>query len=204
MGEAVIKSTSPSVRAFVLGGSAGAVEALGSILASLPATFRTPVVAVIHVPARPASRLPLVLREHCALEVREADDKEPLSPGTVYVAPAGYHLLLERGPSLALSVDVPVSFSRPSIDVLLESAAHALGPDVCGVILSGANSDGAEGLRAIRDAGGVALVQDPDEALLATMPAAALRRCPDAEVLGVAALGRRLCELGHVDSRGAA
>lgn len=204
MAAAPAKSTSSSVSAFVVGGSAGAVEALGAILGGLPPSFRAPIVVVIHVPARAPSALPFVLQQSCRLEVREADDKEPLSPGTVHVAPPGYHLLIERGSSLALSVDAPVAFSRPSIDVLLDSAALALGPGVCGVILSGANHDGAEGLRAIREAGGVALVQDPACALLATMPRAARRCCPHAEVLGLEALGRRMCDLVDVGERGAA
>jgi two-component system chemotaxis response regulator CheB len=204
MAEPLAKHTDPFVSAIVLGGSAGAVEALTVILRDLPATFGAALVVVVHVPPRLPSALAFVLAQGCALQVREADDKDPLAPGTVYVAPPGYHLLVERGSSLALSVDGPVAFSQPSIDVLFESAALALGPRLCGVVLSGANDDGAEGLGAIREAGGVALVQRPDVALFSAMPAAALRRCPDAEVLDVKALSRRLCELAGAGRPGAA
>ncbi len=182
--------------AVVVGGSAGAIEALTRLLGRLPASFRTPLVVVIHMPRRRASVLSEVLSSHGRGEVREAQDKEPLAPATVHLAPPDYHLLLDHGPLLALSVDEPVNFSMPSVDVLFESAAAVLGARVAGVVLSGANDDGARGLRAIEDAGGVALVQAPEEASVPAMPLAALARCARARPLTVEALAAELARLG--------
>jgi len=119
------------------------------------------------------------------VDVREAEDKEPLEAGTVYFAPPDYHLLVELDRRLSLSSEEPVLYSRPSIDVLFESAADAYGSGLVGVVLTGANSDGARGLRAVRDAGGVALVQRPDQAQVAAMPQAALDACPGAVPLSL-------------------
>ena len=187
------------IEATVIGGSAGALEALASLLEGLPADLRVPIAIVVHIARGKPSALASVLAGHSALPVCEAEDKAPLEPGHAYVAPPGYHVLLERGPRIALSVDAPVNFSQPSIDVLFESAAAALGPGVAGVVLSGANDDGARGLFAIAEAGGVAMVQDPDEAGSRTMPEAAVRTCPRAAVTGVAGIRDRLVEL---DRRG--
>ncbi len=116
----------------------------------------------------------------CAMAVKEAEDKEMIRPGIIYFAPPGYHLLVEPGLSVALSNDEPVLYSRPSIDVLFESAADAYGDGLTGVILTGANSDGARGLAAVVAAGGKALVQDPETAEGTAMPLAALRESPTA------------------------
>jgi two-component system chemotaxis response regulator CheB len=133
-----------------------------------------------------------VLATFTDLRVVEAEDKLPIGGGGLYVARPGYHLLVDEGPTLALSVDEPVHFCRPSIDVLLESAAATCGAEVTGVILSGANEDGARGLAAVRAAGGRAAVQAPEDAASAAMPRAALRACPGATVLPARALGRFL------------
>lgn len=158
-----------------IGGSAGGVEALLRLVALLPAASAASVVIAMHlVPNRP-SLLPQLLAERCALPVREAEDKEPLAAGTVYLAPPNYHLMVDaRPPQLCLSVDAPVHFSRPSIDVLFESCAEAFGPRVLGVLLSGANHDGSAGLAAIARHGGIAAVQAPAEAQVPIMPATAL------------------------------
>jgi two-component system chemotaxis response regulator CheB len=163
------------VDAVVIGGSAGSVEALAVLLPGLPAGCPFTVVVVVHLPPNVPSLLPHVLEPYCRLPVREATDKEPAQPGVVWCAPAGYHLYLEADRSLALSVDAPILFSRPSIDVLFASAADVYRDRLAGVVLTGANSDGAEGLAAVRRAGGIALVQDPASALVPTMPAAAER-----------------------------
>ncbi|MET0656831.1 MAG: chemotaxis protein CheB [Steroidobacteraceae bacterium] len=173
------------VEAVVIGGSAGSVEALSVLLPALTAESRVSVLIVIHLPRERPSMLIDLFTPRCALPVREAQDKDPVEPGSVYFAPPDYHLLVEEGRTLALSVDEPVNFSRPSIDVLFESAADVFGPRLMGVILTGANEDGAAGLKAIRRTGGMALVQEPSSAQVPFMPAAALKAVPDCQVLGL-------------------
>ncbi len=174
--------------AILIGGSAGAFEAVSLLVAALPAGYPTPVVVLLHQPRRTGSCLPGVLQARCALPVREAEDKQPLAGGGVSVAPSDYHLLVDAGPSLALSVDEPVNYSRPSIDVLFASAADVLGARCAAVVLSGANADGACGAKSIHDAGGLVLVQDPEEAPQPAMPRAALAICPGARALPAAAI----------------
>lgn len=168
------------IEAVVIGGSAGGLDALLRILPGLPATFRLPVVTLLHLPNDAESELASVLRARTAIPVREAMDKESIEPGTLYVAPGGYHLLVEKDFSFALSCEAPVHYSRPSIDVLMESAADAWGARLAGILLTGANDDGANGLARIGECGGFTMVQDPTEAAIATMPQAAIaRRAPD-------------------------
>ncbi|MBN9162787.1 MAG: chemotaxis protein CheB [Myxococcales bacterium 68-20] len=159
----------------VVGASAGGLRALEKVLGSLPPGFDVPIVAVQHR-SRESELFATVIQGRIALPVREAEDKEALAAPGVYLAPPDYHLLLEPGGGLALSTDEPVSFSRPSIDVLFESAADTYGPGVLAVLLTGANHDGARGLTRIRAAGGVAIVQDPATAESPEMPAAAITR----------------------------
>jgi two-component system chemotaxis response regulator CheB len=163
------------IEAVVVGGSSGALEALLEILPALPASLALPVALVVHLPPHRPSSLVEVLSQRCALRVKEGEDKEPMAPSTVYVAPPDYHLLVERTRCLSLSVDPPVYFSRPSIDVLFDSAAEAYGPSLLGILLTGANEDGASGLARIRDYGGTVLVQSPATSRAPTMPASALR-----------------------------
>ncbi|WP_141591365.1 MULTISPECIES: chemotaxis protein CheB [unclassified Myxococcus] len=184
------------IDAVVVGASAGGVDALVTVLPSLPRAFRPSVLVVIHQPRERRSMLVDIFSARCALPVREAQDKESVQPGTIYFAPPDYHLLVDEGPSLALSADDPVLFSRPSIDVLFESAADVYGHRLAGLILTGANSDGARGLAAVRDAGGVTLVQRPDTAHVATMPAAALARGPADFVLSLEQLADLLRRVG--------
>jgi len=129
--------------------------------------------------------------------VKEAEDKEPLEGGTVYFAPSDYHLLVEADRTVALSSEEAVNHSRPAIDVLFETAADAYGPDLTAVVLTGANHDGAAGLAAVCAAGGEAIVQDPKEAEVATMPATALAACPTARVETLARIATRLLRLAH-------
>jgi two-component system, chemotaxis family, protein-glutamate methylesterase/glutaminase len=192
--------TQPSrIQAVAIGASAGGVEALGVLLRGLPEGFLPSLLVVLHLPPDRPSLLPELLQARCRLPVREALDKEQMRPGCVYLAPPDYHLLVEKEGTLALSHDPPVAFSRPSIDVLFESAAEALGPALLGVVLTGANSDGAEGLKAIREAGGHAWVQSPEDAQAEAMPAAALERAGADLVLPLADLAERLTHLrsGH-------
>jgi two-component system, chemotaxis family, protein-glutamate methylesterase/glutaminase len=165
----------------IVGVSAGGLQALCTVLGGLPADFRVPLVLVQHR-SKDSSVLCELLQECSMLPVHEVTDKAPLSPGKVFLAPADYHLLVERG-EFSLSLDEPQLYSRPSIDIAFESAASVYGRGVVGVVLTGANEDGAEGLRAISCRGGHAVVQDPQDAEVSRMPSAALERVPDAVVL---------------------
>jgi two-component system chemotaxis response regulator CheB len=183
--------TGTAPRAIVIGASAGAVQALSDILPRLPADYPLPILVVVHVPAAP-SGLTRLFAAKCAVAVVEPDDKERIAPGTVYFAPPAYHLMVECEGTIALSTDEPVLFSRPSIDVLFESAAESFGADLLAVVLTGANEDGARGAALIEQAGGTVLVEDPASAYAATMPAAALARCANARVLSLDAIADHL------------
>lgn len=185
----------PEVQAIVIGGSAGGLDALQAILPALPRELGVPVIVVLHVlPGRP-SGLAGLLGASTLLSAKEAEDKEPLVAGTVYVAAPNYHLLVENDRSLALSVDEPVHFSRPAIDVLFDSAADVFGAGLVGVLLSGANDDGARGLARIRRAGGTTIVQNPATAPSRQMPDAALRLLSPHHLLDASLIGPLLTDL---------
>lgn len=169
------KNSVKQYKAVVIGVSTGGVAALKLLLGALPADFALPVLVVTHITPDADDGLAVLLDTLCAIRVKEADEQEPIRPGTVYLAPANYHLLLERGGALALSIDPPVNFARPAVDVLFESAAEVYGPALIGIILTGAGSDGAKGLKRIKEQGGTAIVQDPDDAEMDSMPRAALQ-----------------------------
>jgi two-component system chemotaxis response regulator CheB len=189
--------TEPTIKAVVIGASAGAVQALLTILPALPADYPLPVMVVVHVPADRGNVLVPLFQAKCQVMVKEAEDKEPVVGGVVYFAPSDYHLLVEAdGGALALSSDEMVNYSRPSIDVLFESAADAYGSGLIGVILTGANHDGAAGLKAIVDAGGLAVVEEPVGAYAPTMPLAALDACPTARIMDLGAVTSYLSRLG--------
>lgn len=179
-------------RAVVIGASAGAIQALSEILPALPADFPLPILIVVHIPADRSNILAPLFDKKCQMAVREAEDKEPALGGVIYFAPPGYHLLVEMEETLSLSSDEEVLYSRPSIDVLFESAADAYGPAVIGIILTGANCDGAKGLKAIAAAGGTALVQEPNNAYANAMPQAALAECASARVMSLAEIANFL------------
>ena len=181
--------------AVAIGASAGALEALSKILPPLPADYPLAVLVVVHLPPDKDSLLASILGEKCAMAVKEAEDKESIEPGTIYIAPPGYHLLVEKDGTLSLSSEEEVLFSRPSIDVLFESAADAFGGELIGIVLTGANSDGAAGLQAIGRAGGTAFAQDPLQAFASTMPRAALEACPTACSLKLADIAMQLLSL---------
>jgi len=176
----------------VVGASAGAIDALGVILPALPVGFPVAVLVVVHLAADRPSLLSEIFARVCPLPVHEAEDKEPILPGTVYFAPPDYHMLIEVDRTIALSVDDPVVYSRPSIDVLFESAARAFGPRVLGVLLTGANHDGANGLKAIARAGGTTVVQDPATAHARAMPEAGILAADPDQVLSVPAIAAYL------------
>jgi len=191
------------IEAIVIGGSAGALDALLAIVPALPEEVSCPIVIVLHLPPGQPSLVPRILSRVCARAVHEAEDKAPLRDQTIYVAAPNYHLLIERNRSLSLSVDEPVHHSRPAIDVLFESAADAYGPAVAGLVLSGANQDGADGLCQIWQAGGVAIVQAPATASSPMMPETAMRRVgPSARVVRLVGLGAFLARLVGAKTRG--
>jgi two-component system, chemotaxis family, protein-glutamate methylesterase/glutaminase len=185
----------PDCAGVVIGTSAGGVDALSLLLPALPADGQAAVFVVIHLPRERPSRLVDIFGAKCPAPVREAQDKEPVEPGTVYFAPPDYHLLVDEGPRTALSVDELVNFSRPSVDVLFESAADAYGPRLLGIVLTGASHDGALGLAAVAHAGGRAVVQRPDTAQAPIMAEAALARTPSAAVLTLPEIAELLSAL---------
>jgi two-component system, chemotaxis family, protein-glutamate methylesterase/glutaminase len=177
----------------VVGASWGGLEAVARLLDHLPPSFTCPMVLVQHRAPQPSQLAPL-LQRHTKWCVCEVDDKDVIRPATLYLAPPGYHLLVGRG-HFELSIDAPVRWSRPSIDVTFESAADAYREGLVGVVLTGANADGAEGLARIAHRGGMPVVQDPATAVEPTMPRAALAAVPDAEVLTIEGIADRLQHL---------
>jgi len=168
------------IEGVVIGASAGGVQALAQLLPAFAQGTKAAIFVVLHLPRDRPSLLAEVFSPKCALRVREAQDKEPVAPGTVYFAPSNYHLLVDDGPQLALSADDLVHHSRPSIDVLFESAADVYREHLLGVLLTGANEDGAQGLAAVHDAGGITVVQEPETAQASTMVLSAMQlRAPD-------------------------
>lgn len=184
-----------SLEAVVIGTSAGGLAALDTLIRPLPVSYRLPFLVVQHVLPNQRTQLVDIFNRKTALRVKEANDKERIEGGTLYFAPPGYHLLVETDFSLALSQDDAVFFSRPSIDVLFESAADAWGDRVMGILLTGANEDGAAGLEAIARAGGLTVVQDPAEAEVSVMPRAALQRFTPNYVLSLRNIQQLLLEL---------
>lgn len=183
------------IEALMIGASAGGVSALISLLGELPADYRLPVVVLLHLPDDRHSELAHVLQRRLALQVKEAEGGELLQPGWVYVAPPGYHLLVERERSFSLSREAPLHHSRPSIDVLFDTAADAYGAGLAAVLLTGANHDGAAGLATVKARGGMTLVQDPHDAQVPTMPEAALALHTPDHVLALPQLSTLLKEL---------
>jgi two-component system chemotaxis response regulator CheB len=177
-----------------IGTSWGGLAAMTKLLGALPGDFSLPVVVVQHRGKDSDRLLSELLQDATDLKVCEVEDKEPLLPGTVHIAPANYHVLIDAG-YLSLTVEEPVRFSRPSIDVMFSSAADTYGSGAIGVVLTGANEDGARGLSHIVKRGGRALVQDPRTAEIPIMPVAAIKAVPGAEVLPLDALAPRLIEL---------
>jgi two-component system, chemotaxis family, protein-glutamate methylesterase/glutaminase len=188
------------IDAIVIGASAGGVEALSVLLPALPASLRASVFVVVHLTRERPSLLAEIFTPKCVLPVREGEDKLVVEPGTVYFAPPDYHLLLDKGPQLALSVDDPVHYSRPSIDVLFESAADVYAERLMGIILTGANEDGSAGLAAVRRLGGVTIVQAPDSARVPLMVLSALRHSAPDFVLPLDEIAALLRTLGGAEA----
>jgi two-component system chemotaxis response regulator CheB len=183
---------SSDIELIAIGASAGGVDALGSLLQALPAGLAAAVVIVLHIAPGTANLLPKLYADRCLLPLKEAEDKEFIAPGTVYFAPADYHLLIEPDKSFALSNEPPVNYSRPAIDLTFESAAFAYGGKLLGIILTGASADGAAGLRCVRRQGGHAWVQNPAHAHSALMPEAAIKLAGADKILDLTDIKRHL------------
>jgi two-component system, chemotaxis family, protein-glutamate methylesterase/glutaminase len=166
-----------------VGVSAGGLEALSCIVPNLPASFSLAMIIVQHMHEDSGGFLSDYINSKSALPVQEAMDKEPILPGTVYIAPANYHLLVEEDRTFSLSTESRVNWSRPCIDLLFESVADVYGDKVIGVTLTGANDDGSRGLKKIKEFGGLTVVQDPETALSSFMPKAALQAVQPDRVL---------------------
>ena len=180
------------VDAVAIGASAGGIDALLGLLGAMPPAPRVPVIAVLHLPPGHNSRLAEVFGARLAFPVAEAQAHAPINDGTLYFAPPGYHLLVEPDRSFSLSCEPPVLFSRPSIDVLLESCADAYGPRLAAMVLTGANEDGARGLAHVKASGGLAVAQDPATAAHPTMPLAAVKAAQPHFVLALPAIAQLL------------
>jgi two-component system chemotaxis response regulator CheB len=188
--------------AVVIGVSAGGMQALKTILPSLPASFPLPIVIVQHVGARSDNFLAEYLANLSSLKIKEAEGGEKLSPGTAYLAPAGYHLLIEPDRTFSLSVDPRLNYACPSIDMMFESAADVFKRRLIGIILTGANADGAQGLKKIKKYGGLAIVQNPNSAEAPYMPQAALDVVRADYIADLEKIGTLLLELNSSHNGG--
>ena len=178
--------------AIVIGASAGGLSALTTLFETLPVNYPLPIMVVQHRYRDQLNLLEEILQSKCKIRVRQADEKEKIEPGTVYIAPPDYHLLIEKDRTFSLSSDPPVSFSRPSIDVLFESAAATYKKALMGIVLTGANKDGAAGLLAIKKNGGLTIAQSPAEAEYPYMPQAAIDRGGATSVLTLEEIHTRI------------
>lgn len=182
-------------RAVVVGASAGGVEALLSVYGQLPGDFALPVITVLHLPDERHSQLAEVFERRLQRPVRQARDKESIEDGMFYFAGPSYHLSVEHGLSFSLSQEDRVHYSRPAIDFLFTSAADVYGSALVGILLTGANEDGARGLACIKQSGGLTIVQDPAEARIAVMPQAAIALHRPDHILSLHGIGSLLAEL---------
>jgi len=170
-------------KAVVIGASAGGFNALRNFIPKLPKQFSMPVFIVQHISPSSDSYMSLFLNKLSKLNVKEADEKEKIKPGNVYISPPNYHLLIEENLSISFSTEAKKNYSRPSIDILFETASYAYGKKLIGIILTGANNDGAAGLLKIKEAGGYCIVQEPSEAEAPAMPLAAIKKAKPNRIL---------------------
>ena len=190
-----MKKKQQQFAAIVIGSSAGGIKALSTVLESLPQSFPLPIIIVQHLHPNSNGYLVHILSAKCALTVKQAEEKEQIQGGVVYLAPPNYHLLLEEDRTFSLSLEERVNFSRPSIDVLFESAVYAYRHQLIGIILTGANSDGSLGLKKIKQIGGYAIVQDPDTAEADAMPRSAIKVTSVDKILPLDEIGDFLLHL---------
>lgn len=187
--------TSRRFDAVVIGVSAGGINALSKLVACFPPTFCLPVFIVQHISPKSDNYLVDILQKVSTLKIKEADEKEGITGGVVYIAPANYHLLIENNRTLALSTEERISFARPSVDVLFESAAYVYASKLIGVILTGANKDGALGMKMIKELGGTTIVQNPATAEVNSMPIAAIQATDIDYILDLDEIGPKIIEI---------
>ncbi len=187
--------TESKYKAIVIGSSAGGMDALRIILSALPEDFSLPILIVQHVSPSSDNYITKYLDKLCKLNIKEADEKENIQVGKVYFAPPNFHLLVEKDNTLSLSTDSRVNFARPSIDILFETAAWAYGSSLIGIVLTGANFDGSNGLKIIKDFGGLTIVQDPKTAFSPTMPKCAIAATKVDHILPIDKIGEFLSSL---------
>lgn len=190
-----VKATVTPYRAVVIGSSAGGIKALTSVLSVLPAEFPIPIIIVQHLHPHSGSHLAHILGSKSALHVKQADEKERAVAGTAYLAPPSYHLLMEQDETFSLSLEGPVNYARPAIDVLFDCAIDTYRGHLIGIILTGANHDGSQGLKRIKEAGGYAIAQSPASAEVAAMPEAAIAATKVDKVLPLSEIGVYLLQL---------
>ena len=182
-------------KAIVLGASAGGLQAISTILMELEEGFNVPILIVQHLSPHSDNYMVTHLNHLCRLNVKEAEEKEKILPGNVYIAPPNYHMLVEEDETLSLTVEAKENYSRPSIDVLFDTAADVYRDGLIGVILTGANSDGSKGLKRIKELGGITIVQDPETAETNSMPRAAIAITKVDYILELSAISAKLLEL---------
>jgi two-component system, chemotaxis family, protein-glutamate methylesterase/glutaminase len=187
------------IHLIIIGTSAGGISALQTVFSHLDPKFSIPILVVLHIHRNARMDLSLLFKSHTPATLMEVTDKTELQKRTIYFAPPDYHVLIEHDHSLSLTQDEPVHFSRPSIDVTFESAAITFKNNICGVLLTGANSDGAYGLQCIHEMGGTTLVQTPEEAEISTMPNSAIDLFKPDAVLGLTEIAFHLNDLDEAN-----
>jgi two-component system, chemotaxis family, protein-glutamate methylesterase/glutaminase len=187
-----------AIKAIVVGASAGGIEAMMQLFSPLPPDYPLSIISVIHMPDNHDSHLAEVFQQWTRIKVEDAEDKAAIQKGRLYFAPAGYHLLIEQDATFSLSCEMPVNYSRPSIDLMMQTAAQAYGSGLLGILLTGANLDGAMGMKSIKQHGGVTIVQAPLEAKSGTMPKEAIKlQTPDL-IQGLTEIKNMLLRLGDM------
>lgn len=182
-------------RTIVIGASAGGMDAIKTILMPLQEGFSASILIAQHLSPHSDNYMARYLNEVCRINVKEADEKEKVLPGTAYIAPSNYHLLVEKDETLSLTVDPKINYSRPAIDVLFDTAAEVYRGELIGIILTGASSDGSKGLKKIKDLGGITIVQDPSTAEVDFMPKAAIKITEVDYILSLNKISDKLIEL---------
>lgn len=193
-----MKGSGLKYRCISIGVSAGGMDALSIIIPGLPPAFPIPIVVIQHVSPHSDNYMTSYLDNISAIKIKEVDEKEKIRPGVVYTAPPNYHVLVEEDETFSLSVEERINFARPSIDVFFQSAADVYGPHLVGVILTGANNDGSQGLKMIKEKGGLTIVQDPDTAEVDGMPRAAIEATKIDHILTLEQIGPLLVKLGSL------
>ena len=184
------------MKVVVIGASLGGISAITSILASLPRSFSLPILIVQHI-SRNEDVVSFIeyLNGHSNISVIEGEPLIQALPGHAYISPARYHMLIEKDYTISLSSDEKVNFSRPSIDVLFESAAYSFFGETIGILLTGANNDGSQGIKAISNTGGITIIESPESAFCPVMPASALALCTIDHVLPLSSIAEVLCSI---------